>query len=126
MPAANVTDAEIIALYQGGTSMQNIPTWGNGLPKTLPSGAFGTMLRRYREREGMSQSELARWSCCNVSYISRMETGTRVPSRETVPKLVWAMTLSDDDADRLHMSAGYVTPRLVKMAETHLLGRGSE
>ncbi len=87
---------------------------------------FSESLTRHRERAGMSQAELSRWCCCEAGHISRLESGKRQPSREMLVTLRTALSLSDDDADRLHISAGYITPRLADMVERHLLGREVE
>ncbi len=98
-------------------------TWANGRPNVGPQGTFGTKLAYHRERAGMSQAELSRWCCCEAGHISRLESGKRQPSREMLRTLRTALSLSDDDAARLLMAAGYITPRLADMVERHLLGR---
>ncbi|HEX6702857.1 MAG TPA: helix-turn-helix domain-containing protein, partial [Gaiellaceae bacterium] len=59
--------------------------------------AFGARLRDARRRAGLTQRELA-FRGCTAAYISRMETGGRVPSLEIVRQL----------ADRLGISEGFL------------------
>lgn len=46
MPAAKVTDAEIIARYQGGTSMRNIPAADTRIRRVLEANGIPIDLRR--------------------------------------------------------------------------------
>lgn len=52
-----------------------------------PEGVFGAELRYYRERSGLSQTELA--ALVNVSHdvISKIETGERPPARDFPERL---------------------------------------
>ncbi|MBO8193197.1 helix-turn-helix domain-containing protein [Streptomyces oryzae] len=58
----------------------------NGDPKADPKVStlayFGTELRIRREEAGLSQTTLAARTFCTHSYISRIETASRVPSEE--------------------------------------------
>ncbi|MGI5347921.1 helix-turn-helix domain-containing protein [Streptomyces sp. CA-250714] len=51
-------------------------------PKVSTLAYFGTELRIRREEAGMSQVKLARLTFCTHSYISRIESASRVPSEE--------------------------------------------
>ena len=44
---------------------------------------FGEILREKRELHGISRKDLAKLAGVHVSYISRLESGSRLPSRET-------------------------------------------
>ena len=69
---------------------------------------FGTLLRRYRDRAGLSCNELARAVAVDPSYISRLERGEREPPRRpVVERLASALQLGLDDQDRLLVTAGY-------------------
>ncbi len=46
MPAAKVTDAEIVSLYQGGTSMHNIPACYKRIRRVLEDNGVPLDLRR--------------------------------------------------------------------------------
>jgi transcriptional regulator with XRE-family HTH domain len=78
-------------------------------PPVAP-GAFGVLLRRHRERAGLSQSDLARRVACTASAIGRYEAGERThPRRDMVLELAEALGLSDVERDRLLIVAGYAT-----------------
>ncbi|MFI8850894.1 helix-turn-helix transcriptional regulator [Streptomyces sp. NPDC053499] len=51
-------------------------------PKVSTLAYFGTELRIRREEAGLSQVELGRRTFCTHSYISRIESASRVPSEE--------------------------------------------
>lgn len=69
---------------------------------------FGTLLRRYRDRAGLSCNELARAVAVDPSYISRLERGEREPPRRpVVERLASALQLGLEDQDRLLVTAGY-------------------
>src|SRR5436190_1717409 len=71
-------------------------------------GEFATLLRRFRERAGLSCNELARAVGVDPSYISRLERSEREPPRRrVVAGLASALQLDLDDQDRLLVSAGY-------------------
>ncbi len=79
---------------------------------------FATLLRRFRERAGLSCNELARAVGVDPSYISRLERSEREPPRRRIVEgLASALELSLDDQDRLLVSAGYAP------ATVALLGR---
>jgi len=71
---------------------------------------FADLLRTFRVTRGLSQARLARRAQLDHSYLSRLEAGTRVPSRDTVLQLCTALRLSLDETDALLIAAGY-TPR---------------
>jgi transcriptional regulator with XRE-family HTH domain len=69
---------------------------------------FGSLLRRYRDRAGMSCNELARAVAVDPSYISRLERGEREPPRRpVVERLASSLQLGLEDQDRLLVTAGY-------------------
>ena len=69
---------------------------------------FAALLRRYRDRAGLSCNELARAVGVDPSYISRLERGEREPPRRRViERLAEAFKLPLEDQDRLLVSAGY-------------------
>jgi transcriptional regulator with XRE-family HTH domain len=69
---------------------------------------FGIMLKRYRERYGVSQSKLAERAEFDHSYVSRLESGARMPTREAVDRLGQAMKLTHAELDSLLASAGFL------------------
>ncbi len=69
---------------------------------------FSTLLRRYRDRAGMSCNELARAVGIDPSYVSRLERGEREPPRRpVVERVTEVLHLELEDQDRLLVSAGY-------------------
>ncbi|MDC0769256.1 XRE family transcriptional regulator [Streptomyces sp. HD] len=72
---------------------------------------FGTVLRRLRVREGMTQDELERRSGVSVSTIRGLETGKRSnPRMATVQQLADALALNPADRDELIRAAVPGTP----------------
>ncbi len=69
---------------------------------------FGALLRRYRDRAGLSCNELAGAVAVDPSYISRLERAEREPPRRpVVERLASALQLGLEDQDRLLVTAGY-------------------
>ena len=69
---------------------------------------FGKILRQYRKRAGISQSELAKRIGADNSYISRVERGERaVTSRDKVILLIKVLKLNDHNANTLLLIGGY-------------------
>ncbi len=69
---------------------------------------FGKLLKTFRERHGVSQSKLAERADFDHSYVSRLESGARMPTREAVDRLGQAMSLEDVQLDSLLASAGFL------------------
>ena len=72
------------------------------------SDTFPALLRRYRERAGLSMEQLA-WRC-NVdrSAVSRWQDGSRHPTAASVVAIAEAFNLTAPDMDILLVSAGYL------------------
>src|SRR5438067_990734 len=73
---------------------------------------FAPLLREFRDRRRLSQSRLAEAAGFDHSYVSRLESGTRMPTREAVTKLAEAMGLDDGERDALLASAGFMPGRI--------------
>jgi transcriptional regulator with XRE-family HTH domain len=69
---------------------------------------FGQLLKTLRERRGVSQSKLAERAEFDHSYVSRLEGGARMPTRDAVDRLGLAMELSDGERDVLLAAAGFL------------------
>jgi transcriptional regulator with XRE-family HTH domain len=69
---------------------------------------FGNLLKSLRERNGVSQSKLAERATFDHSYVSRLESGARMPTRDAVLRLGEAMGLEMTDIDSLLASAGFL------------------
>jgi transcriptional regulator with XRE-family HTH domain len=78
----------------------------------LETVTFAPLLREYRDRRRLSQSRLAEAAGFDHSYVSRLESGTRMPTRDAVSNLSEAMGLDDGERDALLASAGFMPGRI--------------
>ncbi len=69
---------------------------------------FGTTLKRFRGARRVSQSKLAERAGFDHSYVSRLESGARTPTRFAVEQLAEAMDLDQVNRDELLASAGFL------------------
>ena len=69
---------------------------------------FGTLLKSQREKRGVSQSKLAERAEFDHSYVSRLESGARMPTREAVDRLGEALGLEQNQLDSLLAAAGFL------------------
>jgi transcriptional regulator with XRE-family HTH domain len=76
------------------------------------SESFGTVLKQFREARRVSQSKLAERAGFDHSYVSRLESGARTPTRDAVEQLSNALELTRIQQDELLASAGFL-PREV-------------
>ena len=81
----------------------------NGRTPTTPaSPGFGEALRTAREEAGRSQTRLSGAIGCDRSYIHRLESGDRKPSREMVAEIACALKLPDVERVGLYAAAGMI------------------
>lgn len=69
---------------------------------------FGALLKNLREKNGVSQSKLAERADFDHSYVSRLESGARMPTREAVDRLGEALRLEQQQLDSLLAAAGFL------------------
>ena len=69
---------------------------------------FGVTLKRFRETRRVSQSKLALRAGFDHSYVSRLESGARQPTRDAVEQLAQALELEQVNCDELLASAGFL------------------
>lgn len=69
---------------------------------------FGSTLKKFRESRRVSQSKLAERAGFDHSYVSRLESGARTPTRDAVQQLSIAMELEEIQQDELLASAGFL------------------
>ncbi|MCS7246035.1 MAG: helix-turn-helix domain-containing protein [Thermomicrobium sp.] len=69
---------------------------------------FGELLKRYRESARLSQSRLAQRAGFDHSYVSRLESGRRAPTREAIVRLAEALELTSAERDSLLAAAGFL------------------
>lgn len=69
---------------------------------------FGVLLKGLREARRVSQSKLAERADFDHSYVSRLESGARMPTRDAVERLAQAMALTQVEEDGLLAAAGFL------------------
>lgn len=69
---------------------------------------FGVLLKGLREARRVSQSKLAERADFDHSYVSRLESGARMPTRDAVERLAQALALSHVEEDGLLAAAGFL------------------
>jgi transcriptional regulator with XRE-family HTH domain len=69
---------------------------------------FGANLKRLRETRAISQSRLAERAGFDHSYVSRLESGARTPTRDAVDRLGEAMALDQQELDAMLAAAGFL------------------
>lgn len=90
------------------------------------SGEFGIALREVRTavKPFLSQRRLAEAADFDHSYISRLESGARMPTADAVERIATALGLNERQRDKLKMAAGFmptdptvmVSPMLARLA----------
>lgn len=70
--------------------------------------SFAGTLRATRESRGLSQSKLAAAAGYDHSYVSRLESASRMPTRDAVLSLADAMGIDGSQRDRLLAAAGFM------------------
>lgn len=72
------------------------------------TGDFAKLFLQFRLHAGLSQRALAKIAGFDDSFLSRIESNARVPTkRDDVRRLARAMDLSPEDEDRLLVAAGF-------------------
>ena len=69
---------------------------------------FGPVLKQFREARRVSQSKLAERAGFDHSYVSRLESGARTPTRDAVEQLSQALGLERVQQDELLAAAGFL------------------
>lgn len=73
---------------------------------------FGLALKGFRENRRVSQSKLAERAGFDHSYVSRLESGARTPTRDAVEQLAIALDLDHVQQDELLAAAGFLPKEL--------------
>ena len=73
---------------------------------------FSLTLKGLREEAKVSQSKLAERAGFDHSYVSRLESGTRTPTREAVEQLALALGAGPGGQDELLAAAGFMPREL--------------
>lgn len=74
----------------------------------FPGSEFGGTLKFLREACRINQTKLAELADFDHSYVSRLESGERLPTREAVERLATALKLGKTEEDKLLAAAGFV------------------
>jgi transcriptional regulator with XRE-family HTH domain len=74
--------------------------------------AFRASMVRHRQARRWSQETLAAVAGLHHSLVSRLESGARNPTRDSLAKLCAALDLDGAARDELHIQAGYTPPGL--------------
>jgi transcriptional regulator with XRE-family HTH domain len=82
---------------------------------------FPQLLKVLRESQGLSQSRLADMGDFDHSYVSRLESGQRLPTRATVHTLAKALGLGEEEEKTLLLSAGFATAGAAYVTHSILL-----
>lgn len=83
-------------------------------PVSLSS--FGALLRRFRERVGLSQNALAKRAGLDASAINRLERGERSQTRRAaVEALAAALGLTPAERDQLLAAGGHLPTSLARL-----------
>lgn len=69
---------------------------------------FGPELQRHRITANLSQSRLADRAGFDHSYVSRLESGARRPTRDAIGRLATALAVTGPDYDRMLAAAGFL------------------
>lgn len=89
------------------------PAWRRGARAARGAGdapSFGSLLRGLREARGLPMKDLGERAGLHQTFISRLESGERGPSREAVDALVDALDASEADRFRLLVAADLMVP----------------
>jgi transcriptional regulator with XRE-family HTH domain len=112
-----------------GASPRSKPARRNGESLT-----FGPLLAEFRQQRNFSQARLCERSDVDHSYVSRLESGSRMPSWDAVQRFAAALDLSADDHNRLLAAAGFlpddltgiIDPLAVEVQRVLLAVKGTE
>lgn len=81
-------------------------------PERLAGGA-GAVVRHYRERRGWSRATLGKRTDYDRTYISRIESGARLPTRHALDRIATALRLTTREHNRLLVAGGYIPEELI-------------
>src|SRR6478752_4219675 len=81
---------------------------GTVMAQQMVGADFGLLLKKCREARSVSQSKLAERAGFDHSYVSRLESGARTPTRDAVDRLGEALSLDQLERDAMLASAGFL------------------
>lgn len=74
--------------------------------------SFGSRLSKCRKAHKLGQAELAELTGVTRSFISKLERGSKAPSRQFVARLQGAIALSSSELSELKKAAAYSRRRI--------------
>jgi transcriptional regulator with XRE-family HTH domain len=77
---------------------------------------FGSVLAHLRTARGLAQTKLAWRADFDHSYVSRLEAGHRMPTRDAVDRLARAMDATPPERDALLEAAGFLGGRSLDLS----------
>lgn len=86
-------------------------------PRPGTRSPFGAVLHQLRQPRRVSQNRLSERAGFDHSYVSRLESGARLPTRDTVAALADALGVDADERDRLFVSGGFAVPALAALLD---------
>jgi len=78
-------------------------TTGKSEEKKQDDGTFAFLLKDLREKQNISQSRLAERAEFDHSYLSRLESGARTPTRDAIKRIAEALGFVEGDAEYDHL-----------------------
>lgn len=81
----------------------------------IDSPDFAPALQRLRAARGLNRRELARRAGIDASHITRLEQGSRGPSRDLVEKLAHALDATIAEEHELLKTAGFLTEEAAEL-----------
>ena len=83
--------------------------------------SYGSLLKSLREARGVSQNQLERSSGYDHSFISRLESGARNPTRTAVIEIAQALDCTREETDWLLNAAGFAPVSLRSVLNAPIL-----
>ena len=91
----------------GDIAFGRSPGMTTAITQSSPHASFGTLMRHWRRRRGLSQLELAETGSVSQRHISFLESGRARPSRQMAMHLGELLDLNLRDRNRLLAAAGF-------------------
>src|SRR5262245_9183530 len=87
---------------------------------------FGQLLRQAREAAGLPREALAQRVALDASYIYRLETGDRRPSREAILAFADALAVEGEALNQWLLAGGYAPMPLLTRVRGAVRTRGGK
>ena len=101
---------------RGSVGAQQVDNYAQAVERPPAPAHLGRLLAAYRQRAGLSQTDLARRVGMDVSYINRVERGARRHAPLSfVARVAASLDLAPGEANALVLSAGLLPPELQRV-----------